>query len=50
MQQINSLIAETNYAGHTYENKAIRSITVMVRNLHPSTSAKDIAPELEERS
>lgn len=45
---LTALINGADFQWHSYENKATRSIKVMVINLQPSTSAKDIAKELKE--
>lgn len=45
-----ALINNTNFEWHSYENKASRSIKVMVRNLHPSTSVEEVADELKEKN
>lgn len=47
---LTALINKSNIEWHSYENKALRSIKVMARNLHPSTTAEEISNELKERN
>jgi len=48
-REITKMINKTDIEWHTYENKAIRPIRVMLRDLHPSCDVKDITEELRER-
>lgn len=49
-RELTVLINNTNLEWHTYENKASRLIRVTARNIHPTTPAKDITKELEEKT
>ncbi|CAH1108575.1 unnamed protein product [Psylliodes chrysocephalus] len=47
-RKLTALINGNNFKWNRDENRATRSIKVMVRNLYPTTSAKYIAEELKE--
>lgn len=49
-RKITALANETEVEWHTYENKAIRPIRVMARNLIPSVDCDEITKELKERN
>ena len=47
-RQMTNLINNSDLEWHTYENKANRPISVIARNLHPTSDVKAISEELKE--